>query len=263
MAGDYYAILGVSRTATREEIQAACHRMSELYNSSLNRDNPFVENIRRKVEEARETLIDTAKRQAYDALLREREAAANPAPVTRPEPSPTRPSEKSVPVSGLPPEPSVENLRAFFARSFRAEEEKNSTFRDCLHSRIPVVVAGSVLLIGLLSWIFGLRITGGRFAFLLRSSYLALIGWGVYAALRHYTANAIFALLYSLCCAVIYAFFIVQFYIAPELYPEISVSRLFIRKIGVHFFIFYLTFFCSTQILEKGGFATIRERLFR
>ncbi|MDR1873808.1 MAG: J domain-containing protein [Synergistaceae bacterium] len=310
MAGDYYAILGVPRTATREEIQLACRRMAELYNPNLNRDNPFAENIYRKVEEARETLIDTEKRQAYDALLQEREAAtaaASPSPAAQPgafsatagtagqdipkAPAPEEalraffsqsiraeqeknstfrdyrhsriPATAGTAGQDIPKAPAPEeDLRAFFSQSLRAEQEKNPTFRDYLHSRIPAIVGGSVLLIDVLVWIFGLRIAEGRFVFLLRSSYLTLIGWGGYAALRHYTANVIFALLYSLSCGVIYALFIVRLYIVPDLYPETPVSRLFIGKTAVHFFIFYLTFFCATQMLEKGGFNTIRERLF-
>jgi hypothetical protein len=268
MAGDYYTILGVSRTATREEVQAAYRKMSELYNPETGKENPFVANICHKMEEARGTLIDTAKREAYDVLLRERESGGSPVAPRPPEKS-ARHAEPSMPAAGVggkpaggPASASDQELRAFFSESLRAEKAEKNTLGDYLHSRIAIVVVGSVLLIDALAWIFGLRLSGGTFGFLFRSSNLAIIGWAIYAALRHYTANAIFALLFSLLYSIVYAVFIVRIHLNPMLYPGVDVARVIFEKTAVYFFIFYLTFFCSTQIVEEGGFGSIRERTF-
>lgn len=67
MAQDYYKILGVSKTASQEEIQKAYHSLARKYHPDLNPDN--LEEAKRKfqeLQEAFETLKDPEKRKQYD-----------------------------------------------------------------------------------------------------------------------------------------------------------------------------------------------------
>ncbi|MDR3230241.1 MAG: J domain-containing protein [Synergistaceae bacterium] len=262
MAGDYYSILGISRTATREEIQAAYRKMTELYNPETAKENAFVANICRKMEEAREVLIDTEKRQAYDASL----GGGAPETVSAaqaPPPQPAGPAKTQETAAAAAKSPASEQeLRAFFSDYVRAENTGERTPMSYLYSHIPFVVLGSVLLIDILAWVFGLRVSGRTFGFLFRSSNLTFIGWGVYALLRKYTPNAIFALLYSLFYSIIYAVFLVRIHLDPLLYPGLDITKILFEKTAVYFCVFYLVFFCSTQLAEEGGFDSIRERTF-
>ncbi|MDR1731200.1 MAG: DnaJ domain-containing protein [Synergistaceae bacterium] len=311
MAGDYYSILGISRTATQEEIQAACSRMAELYNPDVNRDNVFAMNIYKKVAEAREILSDTEKRRAYDASLTAQGGEKMP---SQPATSPLRAPASTYPAKPLPPSaprqetgtpvgagvssysagsptafqgkiavetgkmpqgspassdsPTIEEqqkrLRAYFSQSFSAEKEKNSTLRNSiLGTPLPWVVLGSLAGINLLTILFGLRVTGIRTSFLLSSSSLILIGWGIYTLLRRQTTSFLLALLYSLCYAIIYSIFTVRLYFNPTLYEEARLESVVFTNITIHFIIFYVVFFCSTQLLDKDGFSFVREHIFR
>lgn len=277
MAKDYYAILGVSRTATREEIQAAYHRMAQLYHPDINKE-AFAVNIYQKVAEARNILIDDVQRHAYDARLNA-ESPVVQAPVmteaSRPVMPPvyTTPSvpipsaENRQPVSGNTIERTQQDSdqRAFYAAQFRAEkEEKNfmSAFQDLLSRReVWIAVAGSLLLTDILAWLFGLRLAPGRtFSFLLRSSSLVFMGWAGYGVLRYYTSSVLFGLGYSLFYAIIYAVFLVRFYFDSSVYPGANLSSVLGGKAGIYFIIFYMVFFCAAQIPEEGGLGTLYER---
>lgn len=65
---DYYAILGVPRTATEKEIKSAYRKKARQYHPDLNpNDDEAVEQFK-NVAEANEVLSDPEKRKAYDAL---------------------------------------------------------------------------------------------------------------------------------------------------------------------------------------------------
>ena len=65
---DYYAILGVSKTATDKEIKAAYRAKARQYHPDLNpNDEEAVEQFKRAAE-ANDVLSDPEKRRAYDAL---------------------------------------------------------------------------------------------------------------------------------------------------------------------------------------------------
>jgi curved DNA-binding protein len=63
---DYYAILGVSRTATPEEIKRAYRKLARKYHPDLNPDNHDAETKFKNLNEANEVLSDPEKRQKYD-----------------------------------------------------------------------------------------------------------------------------------------------------------------------------------------------------
>jgi curved DNA-binding protein len=68
---DYYAILGVPRTATAEEIQKAYRKLARQYHPDISKE-PGAEEKFKEVGEAHDTLADAAKRAAYDRLGEQR-----------------------------------------------------------------------------------------------------------------------------------------------------------------------------------------------
>ena len=65
---DYYAILGVPKTATQKEIKAAFRKAARKHHPDLNRDDPGAERRFKEVNEAHEVLSDPEKRRRYDEV---------------------------------------------------------------------------------------------------------------------------------------------------------------------------------------------------
>src|SRR5512138_962074 len=63
---DYYEILGVTRTASAEEIKKAHRRLVRQYHPDLNKSNPQAEEKFKEVQEAYDVLSDDTKRRQYD-----------------------------------------------------------------------------------------------------------------------------------------------------------------------------------------------------
>ena len=63
---DYYDVLGVSKSASDDEIKRAYRRLAKKYHPDQNKDNKEAESMFKEVQEAYDILSEKDKRQRYD-----------------------------------------------------------------------------------------------------------------------------------------------------------------------------------------------------
>src|SRR5436305_13635574 len=75
MAKDFYDTLGVSRTASQDEIQKAYRKLAHKYHQNMNPDDATAKKKFQEVQQAFETLSDAEKRKRSDQFGSDYEAA--------------------------------------------------------------------------------------------------------------------------------------------------------------------------------------------
>src|SRR3954453_10417023 len=63
---DYYEVLGISKTASGDDIKKSYRKLARKFHPDTNKNDPGAEAKFKEVQEAYDVLSDAKKRQAYD-----------------------------------------------------------------------------------------------------------------------------------------------------------------------------------------------------
>ncbi len=77
---DYYKTLGVSRTASEDEIRKAFRKLARQYHPDVARQDPKAEDKFKEINEAYEVLSDKGKRKKYDTMGADWKSGGTPPP---------------------------------------------------------------------------------------------------------------------------------------------------------------------------------------
>jgi len=77
---DYYGALGISRSASKEEIRKAYRKLARKHHPDLNPGDKAAEERFKRVQEAYDVLSDPKKRQMYDQVGYYSEHGPEPGP---------------------------------------------------------------------------------------------------------------------------------------------------------------------------------------
>ncbi|MDD5770442.1 MAG: DnaJ domain-containing protein [Candidatus Gracilibacteria bacterium] len=78
MSKNFYDILGISKTATNDEIKKAYRKLAMQYHPDRNKSNKEAENKFKEINQAYETLSDDKKRKNYDMFGNQDFSSGNP-----------------------------------------------------------------------------------------------------------------------------------------------------------------------------------------
>lgn len=136
----HYEILGISRSASRDEIDRAC--VALWYRHRSMRSTPLWKDLNRHIEDIRNTLLDPKSRAAYDRRLREGPAEQLPGDLAE--------HDSAVKESTAHPESPTEGTTPAPQAEHEAGRMNSSTFRL---SPYPAIVAPAMLFNQMVDWV--------------------------------------------------------------------------------------------------------------
>lgn len=118
---DYYQVLGVSKTATADDIKKAYRKLARKYHPDVSKEADAMARMA-EINEANAVLSDPEKREAYDALGRQ--APHRPGQDFRPRPTGTRAS--SSPTGPAQPVEPTANSATFLSNCLAARRARSA-----------------------------------------------------------------------------------------------------------------------------------------
>lgn len=135
---DYYNILGLTESASQDEIKSAYRNLAKKWHPDLNKDNPEAETKFKQINEANDTLSDPQKRAQYDQQRKFGNMNSG---------SPFGPGEFNFNFGHGSPFDDM--INQFFGQAFRQQQPiKNKDYQFTLNISLEEAVVGKSLPIG-------------------------------------------------------------------------------------------------------------------